>query len=343
MSTTNSLICFGELMIRLGTEGFERFVQANKFEIKFTGAEANVGISCASFGMPSYAVSMVPAHDIGQACINYLRRFGINTDYIQRGGDRLGILYTETGCSQRPSKVIYDRANSSFTQLTIGEEQWENILSGHSWFHFCGTAPAQGEIAYNTLIIGLKVAKKLGLTISCDYNYRKKLWSQKEAQSKMEKLMEYVDIGIGNEEDCEAVFGVKAQGSDYQSGSIDSESYSIVAKKMVHKYGLKAQAITLRESISASTNGWSAIISDGQNCWKSKHYTVELVDRIGGGDSFTGGLIYSLATGKDYQEAIEFASAASCIKQTIPGDFNLSTREEVDELVNGNASGRVQR
>jgi 2-dehydro-3-deoxygluconokinase len=343
MEKKSSLVCMGELMVRLGTCGYEKIVQANQFEVKFTGAEANVGVSCVNYGLPSYVVSQVPDHDLGQACINYLRRFGLDTTYVFRGGDRLGILYTETGYSQRPSKVIYDRANSSFTQLEISEELWDTILEGRTWFHFCGTAPAQGPKAMASLLAGLKVAKRKGLTVSVDYNFRSKLWSRELARESMEILMEFVDIGIGNEEDCEAIFGICAEGSDYQVGKVDSDSYEQVAKKMVETYNLTCQAITLRESISASRNGWSAIISDGKNTYTSSRYVVEIIDRIGGGDSFSGGLIYSLANKKGYQEAIDFAVAASCLKQTLPGDFNLVTKEEVVSLMNGNCSGRVQR
>lgn len=337
------IVCFGELMIRLGTVGYEKMVQANQFDIKFTGAEANVGVSCANYGMNAYVVSMVPSHDIGQACINYLRRFGLDTTYVFRGGARLGILYTETGCSQRPSQVVYDRKNSAISELDLSEKDWEPILQDKKWFHFCGTAPALGERVITTLENGLRVAKRLGLTVSVDYNYRSKLWTKEQAQRTMRRLMKYVDVGIGNEEDCETMFGIKADGSDFNKGSIDSSSYGIVAKKMVDEFGLKYQAITLRESVSASVNGWSAILHDGQHCFQSKHYEVQLVDRIGGGDSFSGGLIYQLAQGSDPQTAIDFASAASALKQTIPGDFNLSRKEDVISLMEGNASGRVLR
>lgn len=338
-----SIVCFGELMVRLGTIGAERIIQANEFEVKFTGAEANVGVSCANYGMDAYAVSMVPAHDLGQACINYLRRFGLDTRYVFRGGDRLGILYTETGHSQRPSKVIYDRSGSSFTVLTLSEAEWATVLDGKTWFHFCGTAPARGALAAETLMTGLKVAKSMGITVSVDYNYRAKLWSRDAARRVMEPLMEYVDVGIGNEEDCEAIFGIHATGSDYATGTVDSESYALVAREMVRRYGLKCQAITLRESFSADRNGWSAIVHDGSTCYRSQRYDVNIVDRIGGGDSFSGGLIYSLATGCGYQEALDFAVAASCLKQTIPGDFNLVNKDDVRALMAGNASGRVQR
>lgn len=343
MNTGRGLVCMGDLMLRLGTLGYEKLVQANHLEVKFTGAEANVGVSCANYGLPAFVVSQVPAHDIGQACINYLRRFGLDTSYIFRGGERLGIFYSETGFSQRASKVIYDRKDSAFSQLKLCKGQWEEILEGKSWFHFCGTAPAQGPTVIASLISGLQVAKEKGLVVSVDYNYRGKLWDRATAKKVMEPLMEYVDIGIGNEEDCEAMFGIKAEGSDYASGKVNSHSYNEVARKMVQKYNLKYQAITLRESSSADINGWSAIIHDGKTVYESKKYDVHIIDRIGGGDSFSGGLIYSLSDGKSLQESIDFAVAASCLKQTIPGDFNLVTKEEVISLMQGNASGRVQR
>lgn len=342
-SGNKGVVCFGELMLRLQSPWYSKLVQADDYEVMFTGAEANVGVSCVNFGIPAYAVSMVPDHDIGQACINFLRRYGLNTDYILRGGKRLGILYTETGYSQRPSKVIYDRQDSSFTEISISKDEWREILKDKCWFHFCGTAPAQGENAIKTLRNGLEVAKDMDLTVSVDYNFRSKLWSKAKANEIMSGLMEYVDIGIGNEEDCEAVFGIKAENTDFEHGNVDSGSYSIVARKMVQKFNLKYQAITLRESISADRNGWSAIIHDGENCYSSKRYEINLVDRIGGGDSFSGGLISSFIKGRSPSDAIEFAVAASCLKQTIPGDFNLVGEMDVLSLMGGNASGRVQR
>jgi len=262
---------------------------------------------------------------------------------VFRGGERLGLFYSDTGFSQRSSQVIYDRKNSAFSELKISRQQWEEILEGKSWFHFCGTAPTQGATVVDSLITGLQVAKEKGLTVSVDYNYRSKLWDHATAQKVMEPLMEYVDVGIGNEEDWEAVFGIKADGSDFAGGIVDSRSYEAVAKKMVEKYNLKYQAITLRESTSANINNWSAIIHDGEHCYESQKYTVHIIDRIGGGDSFSGGLIYCLSEKKTLQEAINFSVAASCLKQTLPGDFNLVRKEEVLSLMQGNSSGRVQR
>lgn len=338
-----SIVLYGDLLERLSPPGVEKLVQANQYEVRFTGGEANVGVSCVNYGMDAFVTGRVPEHDIGQACINYLRKYGLDTSFIARGGERLAILYTETGHSQRPSKVIYDRNNSAFSELKPGTLDWETILRGKDWLHFTGTAPAMGEGPREELLRGLKLAKQLGVTVSVDYNYRRKLWDRETARRTMETLMEYVDVGIGNEEDCEAVFGIKADGTDFESGNVNEASYSIVAGKMVKKYGLKMQAITLRESISANRNGWSAILHDGAHCYASRSYMVDLVDRIGGGDSFAGGLIYGLCSGMEKQEALEFAVAASCIKQTIPGDFNLASKEDVLALMHGNASGRVQR
>lgn len=338
-----SVVLYGDLLERLSPPGVEKLVQANQYTVRFTGGEANVGVSCVNYGMDAYVIGRVPAHDIGQACINYLRQYGLDTSFIARGGERLAILYTETGHSQRPSKVIYDRANSAFSEMQPGTLDWEKILEGKDWLHFTGTAPAMGEGPKEELLRGLRLANQMGVTVSVDYNYRRKLWDRETARRTMEELMEYVDIGIGNEEDCEAVFGIKAEGTDFESGNVDEASYRIVADKMVKRYGLQMQAITLRESISANRNGWSAILHDGKTCYMSRSYMVDLVDRIGGGDSFAGGLIYGLCSDMDKQEALDFAVAASCIKQTIPGDFNLASKEDVLMLMRGNDSGRVQR
>ncbi|MDR2109969.1 MAG: sugar kinase [Spirochaetaceae bacterium] len=338
-----SIVLFGEILLHLSTKGVERILQANEFTIKFTGGEANVGVSCVNYGMKGYVISKVPDGDLGQACLNYLTRFGLDTSLVVRGGERLGLFYSETGHSQRASKVIYDRSRSAFSELRREEIDWKRFLQGKDWFHFCGTAPAQGEEVTGVLLEGLKTAKVLGLTVSADYNYRSKLWDRETARRVMEKLMPQVDIGIGNEEDCEAIFGIHAEGTDYTGGKVDADSYETVARKMVERFGLKCQAITLRESLSANRNGWSAIVHDGNRCYRSQKYTIDVIDRIGAGDSFSGGLIYSLASGQDFSQAVEFAAAASCLKHTIPGDFNLVSENDVLGLMKGNASGRVQR
>ena len=343
MGKKDAIVLYGELMQRLSPANMLKIVQADNYEIRFTGAEANVGVCCVNFGMDAYVVSMVPEHDVGQACLNYLRRYGLDTTYVARGGERLGILYTETGHSQRPSKVIYDRKYSAFNQISKGLFNWGEILQDKKWLHFCGTAVAQDEGPAQELLRGLKMAKEAGVVVSCDYNYRKKLWGERSAKEIMEEFMQYVDVGIGNEEDCEAMFGIHAEGTDFERGLVDGNSYSIVAEKMVKKYNLKLQAITLRESISANRNGWSAVLHDGNKCYHSTKYMIDILDRIGGGDSFSGSLIYSIISGENYQKALDFAVASSCLKQTIAGDFNLASKDDVLHLVNNNSGGRVQR
>lgn len=343
MNENRGVVCYGELMIRLQSPRYEKLVQSSQFDVMFTGAEANVGVSCVNFGLPAFAVSQVPDHEIGEACLNYLRRYGVDTSFVKKGGTRLGILYTETGFSQRPGKVIYDRSNSSFTELDIDESTWEKILKDKTWIHFCGTAPAQGDVAYKTLLAGLKVAKSQSITVSVDLNYRSKLWSHETAQSVMPRLMEYVDVCIGNEEDFEAMFNIKAEGTNFCHGVVDVDAYSAVAKQMIERFQLQYQAITLRKSISANRNGWSAILHTGKTCFQSKEYEIDIVDRIGGGDSFSGGLVWALHENKDPQFAIDFAVAASCLKHTIKGDFNLSTKEDVIAVLDGEVSGRVLR
>lgn len=343
MSQPKKGVFFGELLMRLGTKQFERFVQASEFTVGFTGAEANVAVSLANYGLETYVVSQVPKSDIGQACINCLRKYGVNTGYIKRGGKRLGTFYLETGASQRPSQVIYDRANSSLTELKKGDLNWDEILKGKHWFHFCGTAPALADNMPAIVEEACAAAKKHGLTVSCDLNYRKKLWSKEKAREVMTGLMQYVDVLIGNEEDADNVFGIKAQGVDVTAGKMDEKRYADVAKQLYDKFALKYVAITLRESISASENNWSGMLYDGHDSFFSRKYNIIIVDRVGGGDSFSGGLIYGFLTGMSARETIEFAAAASCLKHSIHGDFNLVSLEEVKTLMQGDASGRIQR
>lgn len=338
------MVAFGELLMRLSPKGVERFVQAEEFEVKYTGAEANAAVSVVNYGMEAYAVSKVPDNEIGQACINYLRRFGVNCDFVARGGERLGTFYLETGAAQRASKVIYDRAHSSIRDSKPEDYDWDAILSDKDWIHFSGTAPALGEKVVRVLEDGLKAAKKYGVTVSCDLNYRAKLWSPEEAGRVMSRLMEYVDVLIGNEEDSEKVFGIKAAGSDVSKGKLNAESYMQVAEQLLVKFGLSFVATTLRESISASANNWAGLLYDGKEHHLSKKYEINpIVDRVGGGDSFTGGLIYGMLSGWEPQKCVEFAAAASCLKHSILGDFNLASVKEVEALMGGDASGRVQR
>lgn len=336
-------VFFGELMLRLSTNNYERFIQADDFDVRYTGAEANAAVSAGNYGIENYVVSAVPEHEIGQACVNYLRQYGVNTDYIKRSGSRLGILYVETGASQRPSKVIYDRKGSSFTELTAGSFDWDEIFKNKDWFHFSGTAPALSDTLPDIVLQACIKAKEYGLKISCDLNYRKNLWSTEKACSVMSGLMEYVDVLIGNEEDAEKVFGIKADNADINSGVLDENGYRKVAKILYEKFKFEYVSITLRESISASDNGWSAMLYDGKDYNISRRYMMHVVDRVGGGDSYSGALIYSLLSGYDSKKAVEFASAASCLKHSIPGDFNLVTVDEVKRLADGDLSGRVQR
>ncbi len=337
------VVTFGEIMLRLSPPNHQRFVQAESFDIVYGGGEANVAVSLANYGLDSYYVTKVPEHEIGQAAVNSLRRYGVKTDEILRGGDRLGIYYQETGASQRPSKVVYDRANAAIAQVKPGEFDWEKIFEGADWFHFTGITPALGDNVAEVTLEALKAAKSKGVKVSVDLNYRKKLWTPEKANKVMSKFMEYVDVSIGNEEDAEKVFGIKAASSDVTSGKLNEEGYRDVAKQLADRFGLEKVAITLRESLSASDNNWSALLFDGKEYYRSKVYKMHIVDRVGGGDSFAGGLIYSLLSGKSSREAVEFAVAASCLKHTIFGDFNLVSAAEVELLAKGDASGRVQR
>jgi len=330
-------------MLRLNPAGYTRFVQANAFEASYGGGEANVAVSLANYGMDAAFVSKVPSHEIGQAAVNELRKFGVDTKYIARGGDRLGIYYIETGASQRASKVIYDRAGSSIAKATAADFDWAKIFDGADWFHFTGITPALGGEMPAICLEACKAAKANGLTVSCDLNYRKKLWTNKEAEETMSKLMPYVDVCIANEEDAKDVFGIAAEGTDLTGGKLNHDGYISVARQLTEKFGFKKVAITLRGSISASDNEWGAMLySEGDVCFSPK-YKVHIVDRVGGGDSFGGGLIYSILSGFDNQKAINFAVAASCLKHSIPFDFNLVSVAEVETLAGGNASGRVQR
>jgi 2-dehydro-3-deoxygluconokinase len=336
-------VFFGELLMRLGTQRYERFVQARQFDIGYTGAEANAAVSLANYGLPAYVVSAVPDNDIGTACLQYVRQFGVNTDYVLRQGKRLGTFYLETGASQRASKVIYDRAASSVTELKPGQVDWEKVFAGKQWFHWSGTAPALSDSMAATTAEACAEARRLGLTISCDLNYRRKLWSPEKARETMTNLMKYVDVLIGNEEDSALVLGVEAKGVDVHSGSLDVERYREVARLMHDRFNFKYVATTLRESLSASENGWSCLLSDGKECYLSRSYKIWIVDRVGAGDSFSGGLIYGLLKGMSPQDTVEFAAAASCLKHSIHGDFNLVTREAVEALISGGGSGRIVR
>ncbi|AUG56426.1 MAG TPA: sugar kinase [Ruminiclostridium sp.] len=337
------IICFGEIMLRLSPPGYLRFVQANSFDATYGGGEANVSISLANYGMDAAFVTKIPDNSIGQAAINSLRQYGVNTDFIVKGGSRLGIYFLEKGASQRPSKVIYDRSNSSIATAGEGDFDWDFIFEGAKWFHFTGITPALSENVRKITEKACIKAKEKGLTVSCDLNYRKNLWSTEKAGKVMGQLMEYVDLCIANEEDAEKVFGIKAENTDVTGGQLDTEGYKEVAKKLKEKFNFDKVAITLRESFSASHNNWSAMLYAEDGFYFSKKYFINIVDRVGGGDSFGGGLIYALINQYDLQEAIEFAVAASCLKHSVEGDFNHVTVDEVKTLIKGDGSGRVQR
>lgn len=337
------VVTFGELMLRLEPPGYLRFVQTENLSATFGGAEANVAISLANFGVDSCYVTKLPSHEIGQAAVNSLRKFGVNTQYIVRGGPRVGIYYNERGASQRGSKCIYDRAGSSI-QLSKPEDfDWKQILQGASWFHITGITPALGPNLVQSCIEAAEEAHKAGATVSLDLNYRAKLWSREEANKAMTELCKYVDICIANEDDAADVFGIKAENTDTTKGELSTEGYKSVARQLMEKFAFKKVAITLRTSINANRNDWQALLYDGKDFFFSKKYEIWIVDRVGGGDSFTAGLIYSLLSGKSNQEAVEFAVAASCLKHTIEGDFNMVSVAEVEKLASGNASGRIQR
>ena len=330
-------------MLRLAPEGYNRFVQTDRFEATYGGGEANVAVSLANFGLSAAFVTRLPGNDIGQAAINSLRRFGVDTSQIVRGGKRVGIYFLEKGASQRASKVIYDRANSAIAEATASDFDWDAIFDGVSWFHFTGITPALSDSAASITMDALKAAKAKGIVISCDLNYRKNLWPREKAGEVMGRLVPMVDICIANEEDASDVFGIKAKNTDVNSGALSHEGYKEVAKTLQDRFGFKKTAITLRESISANDNNWAAMVYDGKEFYFSKKYPVHIVDRVGGGDSFGAGLIYGTLNGWGMQETLEFAVAASCLKHSIEGDFNLISTDEALKLAGGDASGRVQR
>ena len=337
------VVCFGEIMLRLAPEGYLRFAQAEKFGATYGGGEANVSVSLANYGMDAEYITKLPNNDIADACINSLRKFGVGTKNIVRGGDRVGIYFLEKGASQRPSKVVYDRAHSSISEAKKEDFDWKKILEGASWFHFTGISPALSDNTAEICLDAVKTAKEMGITVSCDLNYRKKLWSKEKAKKVMTTLASYIDVCIANEEDASDVFGICAENTDITGGKLSHEGYKSVAKQLVDTFGFKKVAITLRGSISANDNNWAGMLYDGNDYYLSKNYLIHIVDRVGGGDSFGGGLIYALCNNFAPQDAIEFAVAASCLKHTIEGDYNMVTVDEVLKLAKGDGSGRVQR
>ena len=337
------IVTLGEIMLRLSPAGNYRFVQSESFQIFPGGGEANVAVSLANYGHTACFVSKLPSHEIGQIAVNALRRYGVKTEYISRGGDRVGLYYAETGASMRPSKVIYDRAHSAIAEADISDFDFDKIMADADWFHWSGITPAISDKAAEIVRVACEAAKRHGVTVSVDLNFRKKLWTSEKAISVMRPLMQYVDVCIGNEEDANMCLGYKPD-ADVEGGKTDAEGYYEIFKGMMKEFGFKYVVSTLRESYSASHNGWKALIYDGKTFYESKHYDINpIIDRVGGGDSFSAGLIHGLLSYKDQAKALEFAVAASALKHTIPGDFNLVSSSEVESLAKGNANGRVQR
>jgi 2-dehydro-3-deoxygluconokinase len=339
------VVTFGEIMLRLSPPGFERFLQTPQFVATFGGGEANVAVSLAQFGIESWYVTRLPKHAIGEAAVKALRAEGVRTDAIVRGGDRIGVYYAEAGASQRASTVIYDRARSAVSEMDAGAVNWAAVLGGASWLHVTGITPALGEKAAAATRAAIDAARAAGAKVSIDLNFRKKLWTETQAQGVMRPMTTGVDVVIANEEDLQSVLGIEVEGADIRTGQLNVDGYRAAAERVTNELQVAQVAITLRESLSASDNGWSAVLWDARTrqMHRSQHYDVRLVDRIGGGDSFAAGLIYGLVTGREPLAALKFAVAASALKQSIPADFNRVSVDEVDRLVQGDGSGRVQR
>lgn len=340
---TKRVVTFGEIMLRLAPNGYYRFFQNDQLQATFGGGEANVAVSLANFGLDAVYVTKLPEHAIGQAAVDSLRHFGVDTSKIVLGGDRVGIYYLEKGASQRGSVCIYDRAHSALQEAKREDFDWDAIFESADWFHFTGITPALGPNLVEVCLDACKAAKARNVKISCDLNYRGKLWTREQARDAMTKLCEYVDVCISNEEDAKDVFGIEAENTDIYGGRLNKDGYKSVAKQLAEKFGFEKVAITLRTSLSASDNDWAGMLFDGKDCYFSKEYHLHIVDRVGGGDSFGGGLIYALLSGEDPQLAIDFAVAASALKHSIEGDFNRISAAEVEKLAGGDGSGRVQR
>ena len=336
-------VTFGEIMLRLNPEGFLRFVQTDRFEATYAGGEANVAVSLASFGDEVAFVTKLPENPLGEAARNALRRFGVATDEIVWGGRRLGIYFVEKGASQRASRVIYDRVGSSIACATRGDFDWDRILAGADWFHFTGITPALGGELPAICADALACCRRRGIAVSCDLNYRSRLWSRKDSERTMTRLMPFVDVLIANEADAADVFGIAAEGSDVEKGSLSKPGYVSVARQLTERFGMKRVAITLRTSLSASRNLWAGMLYADGEAFFSREYDIQIVDRVGGGDSFVGGLLHAIALGMGDGEAIEFAAAASALKHSIEHDFNVVSEAEVSALAAGGSAGRIQR
>ena len=338
-------LCFGEMLLRLSPADHLRIEQASAFDARYGGAEANVALSLALQGDDAAYLSVIPANRIGDCAVRSLAMWGVDTSRVIRSGDRLGVYFMEFGASERPNAVVYDRKYSAIAGVKPGDIDWDKVFDGAAWFHWTGITPALSDSAAEVTLEACKAAKAKGLTISCDLNYRKKLWTREKAKKVMTELCSYVDVMIANEEDSKDVFGIEAEGTDIETGKLSEAGYRDLAKKLAAAFGAKKVAFTLRESFSANDNNWSALLYDAASdtAIRSRQYAIRIVDRVGGGDSFGGGLIYSLMNGYSDEEAINFAAAASALKHTIEGDFNRVTLDEVEKLMGGSASGRVQR
>ena len=337
------IVTLGEIMLRLSTPGHSRFVQTDSFDVVYGGGEANVAVSCANYGHEAYFVTKLPAHEIGQSAVNSLRRFGVRTDFIARGGSRVGIYFLESGAAMRPSKVIYDRAGSAIAEALPEDFDFDAVMEGADWFHWSGITPAISDRAAELTRLACEAAKRHGVTVSVDLNFRKKLWTKEKAQSVMRPLMQYVDVCIGNEEDAAKCLGYTVN-ADIQGGETQHKHYEPLLKQMMQDFGFQLVVTTLRESFSATHNGWKALLYDGQKMYYSQYYDINpITDRIGAGDAFAAGLIHGLLSQMPLQTALDFGVAASALKHTIVGDFNLSSQQEILALMNGNTNGRVQR
>ena len=337
------VVTFGEIMMKLSPPSYQRILQSSTLNVEYAGSESNVAVSLSNFGVETRLVSKLPNNELGGAAVNRLRQFGVDVSSIVRGGDRIGVYFVEKGASQRPSKVIYDRAHSALAEAKKTDFEWNRIFRDVTWFHFSGITPALSDTVAEICMDACVAAKEMNLTISCDLNYRKKLWTSDKANLVMTELCKYVDVCIANEEDAANVFGIEAKYSDVNKGVLDIQDYIDVASQLQHRFGFKLVAITLRESQSANDNNWSAILFDGEHVYNSRKYQIHIVDRIGGGDSFCAGLIYGCLNKFNKQRTLDFALAASCLKQTIEGDFNLVSVREVESLINSVGSGRIVR
>ena len=337
------VVGFGDFLVRLSPPGYQRFMQCKQFDINYTGAEANVLVSLSIMGVPTEFVTRLPDNDISRVGLAEMRKFGVGVNQVAFGGERIGVFYLEKGASQRPSKIVYDRKYTSIATASVEDFDWDAIFEDAQWFHSTGITPALSKTMPEVYTYAIKAAKEKGLKVSCDLNYRKNMWTEAEAKECMEKVVPYMDLVIANEEDAEKVLGIKAAETDVTAGKLNKEGYIDVAKQICEKYGVSEVAITLRRSITANDNEWGALLYSGGQAYFSKTYPIHIVDRVGGGDSFAAGLIYGKVNGFDPQKTIEYAAAASCLKHSMELDFNLSTKEEVMRLMEGDGSGRVQR